>query len=96
MSNKKTHDLVATVGTYTDQNGEDKKRYKNCGFATTNEKGQQSLMIDALPLSKDWSGWINLYPIERQQQSQQQQQQTPPPKRQQPGHNFEADDDIPF
>ena len=94
---KKTHDLVATVGSYTDrQTGEDKKRFKNCGFAFTNDKGQISIMIDALPLSREWEGWLNLYPLRENNNAQTQ----PQPQRQQPQQPqqpsaFDADD-IPF
>ena len=100
---KKTHDLVATVGSYTDrQTGEEKKRFKNCGFASTNDKGQISIMIDALPLSREWEGWLNLYPLREnrennntQTQPQQQQQPQQQPQQQQQASAFD-DDDIPF
>lgn len=57
----KKFDAVATVGSYTDRNGQDKKRYLNVGAVFENENGL-SLKIEALPLSKDWNGWIAFYP----------------------------------
>lgn len=93
---KKTHDLVATVGTYNDrQTGEEKKRFKNCGFACTNDKGQVSIMIDALPLSREWSGWLSLYPLRENNNAQAQQQPQQQPQKQQQASAFDLDD-IPF
>lgn len=60
MSAKK-FDAVATIGEYTDRNGQTKKRYLNVGAVFENDKGL-SLKIDALPLGKDWNGWIAFYP----------------------------------
>jgi hypothetical protein len=69
MSAKRTHDLVATVGEYTNrQTGETKKRYQNCGSAFTNDDGNISIKLEALPLSKDWSGFLSLYPVKEQEQ----------------------------
>jgi hypothetical protein len=58
-----THDIVATLGEYTAPDGTKKKRYHPCGKAFTNEKGQVSLKIDALPCGPEWSGWLSLYPV---------------------------------
>ena len=67
MSAKRTHDLVATVGEYTNrQTGETKKRYQNCGSAFTNDDGNISIKLEALPLSKEWSGFLSLYPVKEQ------------------------------
>ena len=60
MSVKK-YDAVATIGEYTDRNGQKKKRYQNVGAVFENENGL-SLKLDAVPVSKDWSGWIAFYP----------------------------------
>lgn len=67
MSARLTHDVVATVGEYTDrETGQKKKRYHTCGKCFTDEEGRQSLKIDAMPVA-GWSGWLSLYPIEKQQ-----------------------------
>ena len=69
MSAKRTHDLVATVGEYTNrQTGETKKLYQNCGSAFTNDDGNISIKLEALPLSKDWSGFLSLYPVKEREQ----------------------------
>ncbi len=112
MSSKKTHDLVATVGSYTDRKtGQEKRNYQNCGFACTNEKGQiTSVKILSLPQAfkdMEWEGWLNLYPLKNdpadfeqtpQRQPQQQPQRQQP--QQQPQQQQQASafdaDDIPF
>lgn len=63
MASKYTHDLVATIGEYTNREGEKKKNYLNVGKAFTDEHGRVSLKLDALPVNPEWSGWISLYPI---------------------------------
>jgi hypothetical protein len=59
---KKAYDAVATVGEYTDREGNKKKRYMNVGTVFQNDEGQLSMKLDAIPISKDWSGFINFYP----------------------------------
>ena len=62
MASKKTHDVVATVGTYKDrQSGEEKKRYQNVGSAFTDDDGRISIKLDAVPVGPEWSGWLSLY-----------------------------------
>ena len=68
MPATRTHDIVASVGEYTDrQSGEKKKRYVNCGSAFTDENGRISLKIDTIPVSPEWSGWFSLYEVDRNQ-----------------------------
>jgi hypothetical protein len=52
---KYTHDIVATVGKYT-QNGEEKKRYVNVGKAFQDDQGRISLKLDTIPVGPEWSG----------------------------------------
>lgn len=59
----RTHNVTATVGTY-ESHGETKRRYFKCGSAFTNEEGQFSLKIDALPVGPEWNGWLSLYSID--------------------------------
>jgi len=92
------HDVVATIGEYTDREGNTKKRFQKCGAAFTNEDGQISIKLDAVPCSPDWSGWLSLY--EKKEYEQPRQPQNRPlaePARQQPVTSSSADqDDIPF
>lgn len=85
MPSRKTHDVVATVGTYKDGQGAEKKRFMNCGSAFTDEGGRISIKLDTVPVSPDWSGWLSLYvPKEKEfsreggGQSQTRQQTTRP------------------
>ena len=96
MAARRTHDVVATVGKYKDQSGEEKKRYITVGSAFTDEEGRISIKLDACPVSPEWSGWLSLYPVEnrpRQQQAPQRQQPAPKPR---PAAPPRDDDDIPF
>lgn len=90
-----THDVVATIGEYTDRDGNKKKRYLTCGKCFTDDQGRQSLKIDAIP-GPGWSGWLSLYPVEKQAP-----RQAPDPRTQRsaaapPPDDDGADDDIPF
>ena len=66
---RKSHDLVAVTGTYTDRNGQEKKRYQKCGAAFTDDQGRISIKLEALPISTDWTGWIGLYEPRDEQQA---------------------------
>ena len=83
-----THDAVVTTGEYTNQSGETKKRYQKIGVVFTNDKGQMSLKLDALPCGPNWSGFISLY--EKSDEQPQQRQQAAPTQQgnqhQQGGH----------
>ena len=85
---KKKYDVVATVGEYKTKDGATKKRYLTVGTVFEGEKGL-SMKLEALPLSKEWSGWLSLY------EPRDNNQQQPKPSGYQP--KSEADgDDIPF
>ena len=60
---KMTHNVTATIGEYTDREGNTKKRYMKCGAAFTGDDGRMSIKLDAVPCG-EWSGWFNLYPKE--------------------------------
>lgn len=86
MASKRTHDVTATIGEYTNAAGETKKRYVNCGSAFTDEQGRVSIKLDSVPCSPEWSGWVSLYEVRdkdgresdrRQNASQGQQRQAP-------------------
>lgn len=90
-----THDVVATIGEYTDRDGNKKKRYLTCGKCFTDDQGRQSLKIDAIP-GPGWSGWLSLYPVEKQAP-----RQAPDPRPRTaaappPADTAEEEDDIPF
>jgi len=96
MPAKITHDIVANIGKYKDrQTGEEKKQYLTVGKCFTDDQGRQSIKLDALPVTPEWSGWLSLYPIkDRQPQDaippgRTQQRSMPPAPTSQPA----ADDD---
>ena len=63
---RKIYDLVATVGTYTDKQGNEKKRYVNVGAVFEGDKGM-SMKLETLPVGPEWSGWLSFYePKERE------------------------------
>jgi hypothetical protein len=64
---KRTHDVVATAGTYKDRDGNEKKRYLNCGSAFTDDEGRVSIKVESIPVGPDWSGWLSLYPVKERE-----------------------------
>lgn len=71
---KKTHDLKAIVGEYTNKAGETKKRYITIGAVLENEKGM-SIKIESIPVG--WNGWAGAYiPQEKTQDAQSGNNQT--------------------
>lgn len=110
---RKTHDIVATVGEYTDrQTGEKKKRRVNIGAAFIDDQGHQCIKLETIPVGPNWSGFANLYEVDRDRQStqrqerptrpatQQRQRPAPPPAKPEGADETwiddEADQDIPF
>lgn len=61
MASKKVYDVVATVGEYTNRNGETKKRYLSCGAVFENEEGHMSMKLECVPVGQAWSGWFSFY-----------------------------------
>jgi hypothetical protein len=101
MPAKATHDIVATTGEYTDRaTGEKKKRYTKCGTAFQDEQVRISLKLETVPVGPNWSGWLSLYPIERNQSAPRSDARQAQPERQAsvPQHYVEdeGDDEIPF
>ena len=84
---KKLFDVVATVGEYTNGQGDKKKRYLNVGVVFESEQGNMSMKLDALPTTPEWNGWLSFYEpkpyngqqAQPQQQPQRQEQQQPAP-----------------
>jgi hypothetical protein len=58
---RKKYDAVATVGKYTDKEGNEKKRYVTIGAVFEDNQGRISLKLDAMPCSPEWSGWVSFY-----------------------------------
>lgn len=98
MKAKRTHEVVATNGTYKDRDGNEKKRYINCGSAFTGEDGRISIKLDSVPVSPEWSGWFSLYAVERKEERR--EPEIPAAGRYENAGEMaasvEGDDDIPF
>jgi len=87
-----THEIVATLGEYTDATGATKKRYLRCGTGFTTADGNLSIKLDAIP-GPGWTGWMNLYPLKpREGAPQRTAGAGPTPAAVAAGE----DDDIPF
>lgn len=54
---------VATVGSYTDNQGNEKKRYVNVGTLFQYDDGGFALKLDSIPVN-GWNGFISFYDIE--------------------------------
>lgn len=89
---KKKYDAVATVGKYTDREGNEKKRYVTIGAVFEDDQGRMSMKLDAVPCSPDWSGWASFYEPDRNRQAQPAPQASTP----QPQDSEDFGDDIPF
>lgn len=62
---RKIYDVVAVIGTYTNRNGEEKKRYMTVGAVFESDKGM-SMKLGAIPVGPEFNGWLSFYePKER-------------------------------
>ena len=60
------YEVVANGGTYTNRNGEEKKRWIKCGVVMETDKGM-SIKMENIPVG--WDGWAILSePREKPQQ----------------------------
>lgn len=88
MESSPTHDVVATLGEYTNAQGEKKKRYHTVGKCFTDDQGRQSIKLEVIP-GPGWSGWLSLYPVAKKEF-----QQPRDPRPAAPADD--SDDNIPF
>ena len=96
-------EIKVCTGEYTNQNGEQKKRYQKIGVLFVDENsGNMSMKLDVLPMPRIGNNgkcecWLSLFDPynDNQQQAQaqpQQQFQQPAPQMQQPQHRYTAND----
>lgn len=82
--------VVATVGKYTDANGQEKNRYVTVGRAFIRDDKSVSIKVDSMPVGPEFSGWLNLYDLDEDRQGQ-------APARAAPAPSPAADDtELPF
>ena len=82
--------VVATVGKYTDANGQEKNRYVTVGKAFIRDDKSVSIKVDAMPVGPEFSGWLNLYDLDEDRQGQAPARAAPAPA------PAAVDDDLPF
>lgn len=80
--------VVATVGKYTDANGQEKNRYVTVGKAFIRDDKSVSIKVDAMPVGPEFSGWLNLYDLDEDRQAV----ASTAPKQAAPA----SDNDLPF
>ena len=83
---KKFKKVVATVGKYTDANGQEKNRYVTVGSAFIRDDKSVSIKVDAMPVGPEFSGWLNLYDLDEDRKP------APAPA----AAPVAADEDLPF
>jgi single-stranded DNA-binding protein len=94
---KKTHDLLATVGEYEDrQSGEKKKRRVNVGCIMQDDEGRLSVKLETVPVSPNWSGWLNAFPADQKRAGEAPTRESRPSGASRPAAPQPEDDDIPF
>lgn len=95
MSTKVLGDVCYPTGSYTDQSGQEKKRWGKCGVLMMNSEGQYRLKLDMIPIGiPQDGGWFAVFPKENKPT-----QSTQEAKPQQQGFRETApatDEDIPF
>lgn len=82
--------VVATVGKYTDANGQEKNRYVTVGRAFIREDKSVSIKVDSMPVGPEFSGWLNLYDLDEDRQGQAPARAAPAPA------PAAEDTDLPF
>ena len=78
--------VVATVGKYTDANGQEKNRYVTVGKAFIRDDKSVSIKVDAMPVGPEFSGWLNLYALDEDRQQKPAAQAAP----------VDSGNDLPF
>lgn len=86
----KTHDIVAVTGTYTDREGNEKKRYQTIGAIIDTRNGPM-IKLESVPLG--WDGWAYMNEPKVKDKPHQKPGENVPAKDYESGG---FDDDIPF
>jgi len=64
---KRIKRIVATVGEYTDREGNQKKRYATIGTLLERDNGSQSIKIENIPVG--WNGWASFYDFDEKREA---------------------------
>lgn len=84
------YDVVAITGTYTNAQGEEKKRYQRIGVILTTKSGGYMLRVESIPVGWDGAAFLN-DPREREDGKDAKPAAKPRAAKPAP-----TDDDIPF
>ena len=58
---RKYADLLATVGTWTSEDGKTHKRRLKCGVVMRDStSGKMAIRIEVIPVAPEWSGWLSV------------------------------------
>jgi hypothetical protein len=63
MGMKAYKQAVAVTGSYTDRQGNEKKRYTNVGTLFQYDDGGFALKLDSVPVGDGWNGFISFFDI---------------------------------
>ena len=83
----------ASTGTYTDNQGNEKKRWVNVGTLFKYDDGGLSLKIESLPVGGQWNGFISFFDIEDKQGGSRSAGAAPSKAA---AMTYDMNDDIPF
>ena len=62
---KKYKNIVVVTGTYTNREGQEKKRYQIIGSVFVDDSNNLKIKMDSTPLVEGgWNGWANCYDLE--------------------------------
>ena len=101
MASRKIKDLVATIGEYTNKDGEVKKRYFTLGHIYETDDGSRWGTFKQLPLGTEWSGTFGVYDAKEWNQDSPKTNATaidagPSAQRNIEQVGLRQDDDVPF
>lgn len=65
MKMRPKFDAMASTDKYKDGDGNEKTRYVKVGTIFEREDGSMCMKMEALPVSKEWNGWLNFYESKR-------------------------------
>jgi hypothetical protein len=95
MAMKPYRRAVAVTGTYTDRQGNEKKRYVNVGTLFQYDDGGFALKLDSVPVGEGWNGFISFYEIEDRREAGNGQARAQPSGASEQ-FSRDLDDEIPF
>ena len=81
------YEVMTSTGSYTDKNGQEKKRWVKCGVVMSTKSGGLALKLEVMPVGGD--GWFSLFEPKAKDDTQQ-------APRKQASSAADMDSDVPF